>query len=108
MAWLVLMGAIVAEVTATVALRYSSGFTRLLPSLVVALGYGASFYLLAITLKRLSLSTTYAVWSGVGTALIALVGVVALEERLTAAKVLGLVLIIVGVVVLNLAGDIPR
>ena len=97
--------AIVTEVAGTVALRYSEGFTRLLPSAVVVLGYGASFWLLALVLRELSIGTTYAVWSAAGTALIAVFGMFALGEPATALKVASLALIIIGVVGLNLAGS---
>jgi small multidrug resistance pump len=97
--------AIVTEVVGTVALRYSDGFTKLAPSAVVVVGYGASFWLLALVLKQLSIGTTYAVWSAVGTALIAAFGIVALGEPATALKLASLALIIIGVVGLNLAGS---
>ena len=101
----VLLGfAIVAEVLATVALRSSDGFTRLLPSVVVVVGYAVSFWLLALVLRELSLGLTYAVWSAVGTALIAAIGVFAFGEPATALKLASLALIIMGVVGLNLAG----
>jgi small multidrug resistance pump len=97
--------AIVTEVVGTVALRYSDGFTKLAPSAVVVVAYGASFWLLALVLKQLSIGTTYAVWSAVGTALIAAFGIVALGEPATALKLASLALIIIGVVGLNLAGS---
>ena len=97
--------AIVTEVAGTVALRYSDGFTKLAPSAIVVLGYGASFWLLALVLKELSIGTTYAVWSAAGTALIAAVGVFAFGEPATALKVASIGLIIVGVIGLNLAGS---
>jgi small multidrug resistance pump len=97
--------AIVTEVAGTVALRYSDGFTKLAPTAVVVLGYGASFWLLALVLKELSIGTTYAVWSAAGTALIAAVGVFAFGEPATALKVASIGLIIVGVIGLNLAGS---
>jgi small multidrug resistance pump len=96
--------AIVTEVAGTVALRYSEGFTKLAPSAIVVLGYGASFWLLALVLRELSIGTTYAVWSAAGTALIAAVGVLAFGEPATALKLASLALIIIGVVGLNLAG----
>jgi len=102
---LLLSLAIVTEVAATVALRYSDGFTRVVPSTVTVLGYGVSFWLLALVLKQLSLGTTYAVWSAAGTALIAVVGVFAFGEPATALKVASLGLIILGVVGLNMAGS---
>jgi small multidrug resistance pump len=102
---LLLTFAIVAEVAGTVALRYSDGFTRLAPTLAVVVGYGVSFWLLALVLKELSIGTTYAVWSAAGTALIAAFGVLALGEPATALKVGSIGLIILGVVGLNLAGS---
>lgn len=96
--------AIATEVAGTVALRLSDGFSRLLPSTVVVVGYGLSFLFLSLTLRGLSLSVTYAVWAGVGTAAIALVGAAALGEPLTTVKVASLALIVAGVVGLNLAG----
>ena len=97
--------AIVTEVAGTIALRYSEGFTKLLPSAIVLLGYGLSFWLLALVLEHLSISTTYAVWSAAGTALIATLGMFAFGEPATALKLGSLALIIIGVVGLNLAGS---
>jgi small multidrug resistance pump len=102
---LLLSFAIVTEVVGTVALRYSDGFTKFAPSAIVVLGYGASFWLLALVLKQLSVGTTYAVWSAAGTALIATFGIFALGEPATALKLGSLALIIIGVVGLNLAGS---
>jgi small multidrug resistance pump len=104
MVWFMLVGAIAAEVTATSALKMSEGLTRLLPTLVVAAGYILSFVLLAQALKQLEVSVAYAVWSGVGTAAIAVIGMLALNEPLTVTRVVGILLIIGGVVTLNLAG----
>jgi multidrug transporter EmrE-like cation transporter len=101
---LLLSLAIVTEVAATVALRFTDGFTRLVPSAVVVAGYGVSFWLLALVLRQISIGTTYAVWSAAGTALIAAIGVLAFGEPATALKVASLGLIILGVVGLNLAG----
>jgi small multidrug resistance pump len=101
---LLLSLAIVTEVAGTVALRYSDGFTKLAPTVLVVLGYGASFWLLAMVLKELSIGTTYAVWSAAGTALIAAFGIFALGEPATALKLGSLALIIIGVVGLNFAG----
>lgn len=104
MVWILLMGAIAAEVIATSALKLSDGLTRLLPSVVVAVGYILSFVLLAQALKQLQVSVAYAIWSGVGTAAVAVIGIVALKESATMTKILGIALIISGVVTLNLAG----
>ncbi|MDX2597314.1 MULTISPECIES: DMT family transporter [Streptomyces] len=104
MGYLWLAGAISAEVAATTAMKYSEGFSRLGPSLVTAVGYLVSFTLLAHTLRTVSIGTAYAIWSGVGTAAIAVLGLLLFGEGLSAAKVAGIVLIVGGVVVLNLGG----
>jgi multidrug transporter EmrE-like cation transporter len=102
----ILLGfAIVSEVAATVALRYSDGFARLGPLAIVVVGYGISFWLLALVLRDMSIGATYAVWSAVGTALIAAIGVFAFGEPATALKLASLGLIIIGVVGLNMAGS---
>jgi small multidrug resistance pump len=102
---LLLALAIGTEVAGTVALKYSDGFTRPAASAVVVVGYGLSFWLLALVLKHLSVGTTYAVWSAVGTALIAAIGMVAFDEQATVLKIASLALIIIGVVGLNFAGE---
>lgn len=104
MAWLLLTGAIITEVIATSALKASDGFSRLVPSLIVVAGYGCSFLLLSFTLKHMPVSVAYAIWAGLGTALIAFVGVVLLNEPMTAIKALGITMIIGGTVTLNLSG----
>ncbi len=104
MPYLLLAGAIVSEVLATTLLRFTGGFTRLWPSLGVLAGYGTSFYLLAQTLRSLEVGTVYAIWSAVGTALIAGIGIVFLNESATPLKMLGIALVIAGVVVINLGG----
>ncbi|MER7504352.1 multidrug efflux SMR transporter [Nonomuraea pusilla] len=105
MAWILLAFAIASEVLATSALKLSNGLTHLGWSVVVAAGYLVSFVLLARALKlQLEMGTAYAVWSGVGTAAIALIGAAFMGESLNPAKIGGILLIIGGVVVLNLAG----
>ncbi|CAL9405243.1 DMT family transporter [Streptomyces albus] len=104
MVYVTLAGAILAEVLGTTAMKYSDGFSKLVPSLVTAAGYAVAFALLAHTLKTMSVGTAYAIWSGAGTAAIALIGMVFIGEAVTAAKILGLLLVICGVVVLNLDG----
>ncbi|TMR88675.1 DMT family transporter [Nonomuraea basaltis] len=105
MAWLLLAFAIASEVLATSALKLSNGFTHLGWTLIVAAGYITSFILLAQALKlHLEVGTAYAIWSGAGTAAIALIGAAFMRETLTPLKIGGILLIIGGVVVLNLAG----
>lgn len=101
-AWLTLGLAIVAEVVATSALKASEGFSRLWPSLLVIVGYGVAFYCLSLTLRHIPLGIAYAVWSGAGTALIALIGVVLYQQKLDPAAMLGIALIVAGVLVLNI------
>jgi small multidrug resistance pump len=93
--------AIVAEVIGTTALKASESFTRLAPSLVVVVGYGVAFYCLSLVLKTVPVGVAYAVWSGLGIALITLVAFVVYGQRIDLAGVLGMGLIIAGVVVLN-------
>ena len=104
MGYVLLAGAIAAEVAGTTAMKYSAGFTRLVPSLITVVGYLAAFFLLARTLRTIEVSTAYAIWAGAGTAVIALIGMAFLGEGMTAVKVAGIVLVIAGVVLLNLGG----
>lgn len=101
---LLLGTAILSEVAATLALRASDGFSRPLPVAVVIVGYGLSFWLLALALKHIPVSLTYAIWSGVGTALIAVGGVVAFGESMNTMKLLSLAVIVLGVAGLSAAG----
>ena len=96
--------AITSEVIATVALKHTEGFSRPLPIALVVVGYAVSFWLLALVLKHFSVGTTYAIWSAVGTAAIALIGIAAYGEGASPLKLASLGLIIVGVIGLNAAG----
>jgi len=101
-AWPYLGVAIVAEVIATSALKASNGFSQLMPSIVVIAGYGTAFYCLSLALRSVPLGVAYAIWSGAGTALIALIGVVLYKQKLDLAGIAGIGLIVAGVLVLNL------
>lgn len=103
MAYVMLAAAIVAEVGGTTALKFSDGFSRLWPSLGTAAGYGLSFFLLAHVLKSVPVGTAYAIWSAAGTALIASIGILFLGESANLARLAGIALVILGVVILNLA-----
>ncbi|MCX4164521.1 MULTISPECIES: multidrug efflux SMR transporter [Paraburkholderia] len=94
--------AIVAEVIATSALRASEGFTRLVPAVLVVIGYGISFYCLSLTLRSVPVGIVYAIWSGVGIVLITLVAMVMYRQVPDLPAIAGLGLIVAGVVVLNL------
>ncbi len=104
MGYLLLTGAIAAEVAGTTAMKYSAGFSRLTPSLVTVIGYLVAFALLAQTLKTVEVGTAYAIWSGVGTVAIASIGMMFLGEAVNAAKLAGIVLVIAGVVLVNTGG----
>ncbi|WP_267241373.1 DMT family transporter [Streptomyces sp. PR69] len=99
-----LAAAIAAEVAGTTAMKYSDGFTRLWPSLLTVAGYGLAFTLLAQTLRTLAVGTVYAIWSGVGTAAVAAIGMIWLGESAGLVKIAGIALVIAGVVVLSLDG----
>jgi small multidrug resistance pump len=101
MPYLYLAIAIVCEVIGTSALKATEGFTRLLPSAIVVVGYGVSFYFLSLALKTVPVGVAYAIWSGVGVALITLIGWVAFGQRLDAAAIAGIALIVAGVVVIR-------
>lgn len=102
MHWALLLVAILAEVAATSLLKSTEGFSRLWPSVVVIICYETAFILLALSMKRIPIGLVYALWSGVGVALITLVAWVFLGQTLSAMGLLGLALIVGGVVVINL------
>ncbi|ULM99659.1 multidrug efflux SMR transporter [Peribacillus frigoritolerans] len=97
--------AILSEVFGSSMLKVSNGFKRLFPSIGVVIGMGLAFYCLSLSLITIPLGTAYAIWSGIGTALTALVGVIVYKEGFNLKKLLGLVLIIGGVVVLKLSSE---
>jgi small multidrug resistance pump len=106
MSWLYLVLAIVLEVSGTTSMKLSQGFTKILPSMLMFLFYGLSLSALTLALKKIDVSVAYAVWSGLGTALIASVGVLWFREPLNALKIISLLLIILGVIGLNLGGGV--
>jgi small multidrug resistance pump len=99
---LILVLAILSEVVGTVALKASEGFTRLGPNVLVVVGYGLSFYLLAQALKQIPLGIAYAIWSGLGTAGAVVAGILLWRESLNLMGSIGIVLIIIGVILLNI------
>jgi small multidrug resistance pump len=96
--WACLAGAIVLEIAGTMSMKMSQGFARALPSVLLFVFYGISFALMTVAVRRIDVSVSYAIWSGVGTATIALIGVYWFHESLTAVQIASIVLIIVGVV----------
>lgn len=100
--YLALIGAIGLEVVGTSLLQRSEQFTRLLPTVGMALCYLASFYLLSLSLRVLPLGIAYAIWSALGIVLVATIGLVVFGQKLDLPSVIGLILIVAGVVVINL------
>lgn len=105
MKWVLLAAAIVLEVFATTALKLSDGFTKLWWGAAMAVAYLLCFGCLTLAIKKLDVGTAYAIWAGVGTSLIAVVGLVLFDERFSWIKVAGIVMVIAGVVAINLGGE---
>ncbi len=99
--WLILSLAILLEVCGTVCLKLSHGMTRPLPVVGVVIFYLSTFTLMSLCLKNLEIGTVYAVWSGAGTALVAIIGILYFAESFNWMKILGLSLVIAGVILLH-------
>ena len=99
--------AILSEVTASAALKFSEGFSKLVPSVFVVVGYGLSFYLLSLSLKVMPIGTAYALWSGIGIVLTVIVGFLIWRESLDWARIIGIFLIMLGIIILNLFSKSP-
>jgi small multidrug resistance pump len=102
--YLYLLGAILFEIAGTTSLKLSQGFTRLVPSIALFVFYGISFTFFSFALKKIDVSAGYAIWSALGTALIATIGVLYFKEPLSLFKSISLALVILGVIGLNLSG----
>lgn len=102
--WFFLVVAIVLEVAGTTSMKLSRGLTQIVPSVFMFLFYAASFVMLTLALKKIEVSVAYAVWAGIGTALIATIGILYFRESITMLKFVSILLIIIGVVGLNLSG----
>ncbi|MDU4698416.1 MULTISPECIES: DMT family transporter [Paenibacillus] len=104
MGWLFLALAIVLELSGTVSMKLSDSFTRLVPSVLMFIFYGASFTCLNFALGYMKVSTVYAIWSGVGIVLISLAGGLLFQEKLSVPSILWIGVIVLGVIGLNLSG----
>jgi len=104
MAWVLLSIAIFAEIVGTLSLKASDGLSKLGPSLGVLVGYATAFTLMALSLKKLDVGVTYAIWSGVGIVGAAVGGLIFFDQQLSKMTILGMAIIIAGVVVMNLGG----
>ncbi len=102
--WLFLVLAIIFEALGTTAMKLSNGFTNLVPSILLFVFYGISFTFFPLALKTIDVSTAYAIWAGVGTAIITIVGFLYFEEPANIIKVISISAIIAGVVGLRLSG----
>lgn len=101
-AYLTLILAVIAETIGTSALQASQQFSRLVPSVLVLLGYGTALYLLSFTLRTMPVGVVYALWSGLGILFIALIGFLAFGQKLDLPAVAGMALILAGILVINL------
>ena len=99
--WTFLAMAIFSEVVATSLLKSTEGFTNLIPSIVVLVGYSAAFYFLSLTLNEIPIGIAYAIWSGVGIVGIAIVAMIFHEQNLDAGAMIGMGLIILGIIVMR-------
>ena len=99
---LIFFFAVLSEVIATTSLKFSEGFTKFLPSLIVVVGYGLSFYLLSLSLKVMPIGIAYALWSGIGIILTVIVGMLLWQERLDWARIMGMGFILIGILTINL------
>lgn len=102
--WFYLTLAIIFEVAGTTNMKLSEGFTKILPSILIFVFYGISFVFLTYALKKIDISVAYVIWSGLGTTLVVLIGVLVFRESMTALKLLSISLVVVGVVGLHLSG----
>lgn len=104
--WLLLFLTILSEVIGTISLRLSDGFTKLWPVAVVVVCYGLAFWGLSLVMRRLEIGITYAIWSGVGTVITAIAGVLLFQESVSLPKLAGIALIIAGVVLLHVSAQL--
>ena len=102
MVWLYLAIAIASEVMATLSLKYCDNFSKPTPTVLVVVGYASAFFFLAKILNMIPVSIAYAIWSGVGVTLVAIIGWLWLGQKLDIAAIIGVTLIVCGVVIINL------
>ncbi len=104
--WLYLVGAVLCEIAAAIALRFSDGFSKLAPTLGALAAFGSAFFLVSVAMRKIPVSIAYPIWAGAGTAGVALVGITLLNEKASVRKVAGVTLVVLGIVLLHLnAGE---
>jgi small multidrug resistance pump len=106
MSWIYLTLAIITEVSGTVCLKLSDGFSKLWPSILIFVFYAISFSFTTLAVKKIDLSVVYAIWSGLGTALVVIVAILYFKEPVTLLKILSISLIVLGVIGLNLGSSV--
>ncbi|MBG1265857.1 DMT family transporter [Nostoc sp. WHI] len=99
--WIYLIAAIIFEVSGTTCMKLSQGFTKIGPSVLIFVFYGLCFTFLTLALKRLEVSVAYSVWAGLGTVLIAIIGIIWFRESATFIKLMSIALIVIGVIGIN-------
>ncbi|RPH01220.1 MAG: multidrug efflux SMR transporter [Amoebophilaceae bacterium TMED152] len=102
MKWFYLLIAILTEVIATSALKESENFSKIIPSIIVIIGYSLAFFFMSLTMREMSLGITYAIWSGMGIFLIALIGYLRYDQVLDTPGLIGISLIIIGIIILRI------
>ncbi len=102
MGYILLFFAILVEVIATTALKYSQEFTKIGPSIVVIIGYGSAIFLLSLVIKTVPVGIAYAIWAGMGIFLITIVSSILFKQTPDFPAILGLILIILGVIIIQL------
>tara|TARA_B100000989_G_scaffold298888_1_gene290768 strand:+ start:51 stop:380 length:330 start_codon:yes stop_codon:yes gene_type:complete len=102
MKWFYLLIAIITEVIATSALKETENFSKIIPSIIVIIGYSLTFFFMSLTIREMSLGITYAIWSGMGIFLIALIGYLRYDQVLDTPALIGISLIIIGIIILRI------
>ena len=105
MNWIFLSLAILTEIIGTLMIRFTNGFAKFVPSVIMIFFYLLSYYFFNLSIKKIEVGTAYAVWSGLGTAVLAILGIVLYKEPATLSRVIAIVLIIIGVLLLHLSGS---
>ena len=108
MGYLYLILAIIFEVIATIALKYTEGFTKVIPTLIMVLNYALSFYLFTLVIKTIAIGLAYAIWSGLGIVLVVILSAFLFKEFPDLAAIIGMTLIIAGVGVIHLYSQSVR
>jgi small multidrug resistance pump len=101
--WLYLFAAIIFEVCGTMSMKFSQGFTRLLPSVMIFVCYAAAFVCVTFAIRKIEISVAYTVWSGIGTTLVAIIGIWYFGETLNVLKAASIAVIILGVIGLKIS-----